>query len=75
MVLRKAEFKKGWCVSGGSSFSSCVIAVVVKELDFLLLTMGRDVLSVEQEAGSAVLHVGLCRRSPAVFRVKQLAWL
>lgn len=55
--------------------NSCVIAVPVKELDFLLLIMGRDVLSVEQKVGSAVLHVGFCRRSWAVFRVKQVAWL
>lgn len=73
MVLQKVVYIKGWCVSGGSSFYSCVIAMQVKELYFLLLIMWRHVLSVKREVGNTVLQVGLCHCSRIVMDVKQVA--
>lgn len=73
MVLQEVVSVKGWCVSGGSSFYSCVIAMQVKELYFFLLIMWRHVSSVEQEVGNTVLQVGLCHCSRIVMNVKQVA--
>jgi len=73
MVLQKVVYVKGWCVSRGSSFCSCVIAMQVKQLYLLLLIMWRHVSSVEQEVGNTLLQVGLCRCSRIVMNVKQVA--